>query len=148
MLLSIDTQVDSQITTGVPKGVLGAPRSCLRKITDGMSNTLLVGESAGRAWDYLLMSSTNPTGRALAAWAYGTNVIAMGMGPSPLPGGGAVGSGLINATSGSPPPKSVSGGLPAAWSDKHQLSSQHPGGDMCCFVMAQCNSLRKTPTVG
>ena len=128
ILLSIDTQVDSQIQTGLPRGILSAPQIRLRRIPDGLSKTLLVGESAGRAWDYLSTSIANPHGRASAGWAYGTNVIAMGMGPVPIAGGGSIGAGSINAIDSMPHVGTVSPGLPAAFSDKHQLNSQHPSG--------------------
>jgi prepilin-type N-terminal cleavage/methylation domain-containing protein/prepilin-type processing-associated H-X9-DG protein len=134
VLLSIDQLVDSQQTTGTPAGILQCPQVSPRMITDGMSKTLLVGESATRAWDYSQTSSAHPTGKADAAWAYGTNVIAMGTGPTPMTtgSGGSAGPGLINATQTDPPTGSayapVGHNFPSVWVDKHQLFSQHPGG--------------------
>jgi prepilin-type N-terminal cleavage/methylation domain-containing protein len=128
VLLSIDDLVESQISTGSPPGVLVCPQVSIRQISDGLSKTMLIGESVGRAWDYTATSSKHPTGKADAGWAYGTNVIAMGPGPYPTVGAGVAGPGNINAMEGVPPANSLPKGYPAAWTDKHQLYSQHPGG--------------------
>jgi prepilin-type N-terminal cleavage/methylation domain-containing protein/prepilin-type processing-associated H-X9-DG protein len=121
VLLSIDDLIEMQINFGTPAGVLTAPQVSARMITDGMAKTLLVAESTGRAWDYRATAAAHPKGKADSAWAYGTNVIAIGGGPSPP-------AGMINRLNPSPPPHSVPPGSPAHWTDKHQLFSEHPGG--------------------
>jgi len=121
VLLSIDDLVDSQINTGSPGGILVAPQISPRMITDGLTSTILIGETSGRAWDYSSVNSAHPSGKADAAWAYGTNVIALGGGPSPP-------ASMINRFQPSPPANSVPAGSPAHWTDKHQLYSDHPGG--------------------
>jgi prepilin-type N-terminal cleavage/methylation domain-containing protein len=121
VLLSIDDLLDSQINTGNPKGILVAPVVGPRMIRDGMSKTFLIGETSGRAWDYLATGSGHPKGKADAGWAYGTNIVALGGGPgAPI--------GMINRVQPNPPANSVVPGSPAHWTDKHQLFSDHPGG--------------------
>lgn len=131
VLLSIDLLVDLQFNspapTGNATGALVCPQISVRQITDGLSKTLLVGESASRAWDYAT-STTHPTGKANAGWAYGTNVIAIGLGPTPATSALDPGPGVINAYQPSPPANTVPANSPANWTDKHQLYSQHPGG--------------------
>ena len=121
VLLSIDDLIESQINTGQPAGILVAPQVSPRMIRDGFSKTLLVGETSGRAWDYTATASTHPKGKADAGWAYGTNIIALGAGPSPP-------ATMINRLQPKPPANTVPAGSPAHWTDKHQLYSDHPGG--------------------
>jgi prepilin-type processing-associated H-X9-DG protein len=90
-------------------------------IRDGLSKTFLVGEASGRAWDYSATASTHPKGKADAGWAYGTNAIALGGGPTPP-------AGMINRLQPNPPAHTVPPNSPAHWTDKHQLYSDHPGG--------------------
>jgi prepilin-type N-terminal cleavage/methylation domain-containing protein len=87
--------------------ILRAPQIRPRQISDGMSNTIVIGEVTGRAWE---QERNLPNG----AWAYGTSVISIQFESKRLD------------------PKT---GLPAAWSDPHnQLYSDHPGGVsvLCC----------------
>jgi prepilin-type N-terminal cleavage/methylation domain-containing protein/prepilin-type processing-associated H-X9-DG protein len=87
------------IVQGRPQ-ILGAPRIRPNQIADGLSQTIMIGELTGRAWE---KGRNLPNG----GWAYGTNVI-----PIKSP---------INA----PDPNSPD---PLCWSTLDGLYSDHPGG--------------------
>ncbi|REK10038.1 MAG: DUF1559 domain-containing protein [Planctomycetota bacterium] len=88
--------------------ILGAPRIRPGQITDGLSQTMVIGESTGRAWD---RNRNVPDG----AWAYGTNVITIRWG--------------INR-------HNNTNGDPDAWTRPDQLYSDHPGGVHLLFADA------------
>jgi prepilin-type processing-associated H-X9-DG protein len=86
--------------------ILGAPRIKPSQITDGLSQTLVIGEVTGRAWDPTQTSSSTPKGVPDGAWMYGKNVITIRYG--------------IN--------RYDNKGNPAAWTQSDQFYSDHPGG--------------------
>jgi prepilin-type N-terminal cleavage/methylation domain-containing protein/prepilin-type processing-associated H-X9-DG protein len=119
VMLSINDLVTLQQNTGSPTGILQCPIVSPRQITDGLSKTMCVGETAGRAWDY---------GRSVAsaAWSYGPSLIAIGNG-----GGASNGTGgIINNKVKTDRLRFAAWGDTVSTSslDKAQLCSQHSGG--------------------
>jgi prepilin-type N-terminal cleavage/methylation domain-containing protein len=94
--------------------ILSAKRIRARQIVDGLSNTMMIGEMSGKAWDY---------NRDLVrgAWVYGTNI-----GPIQYKIGEVVQSPSANMT--------LALDDPEAWFGHDALYSDHPGGAniLCC----------------
>jgi prepilin-type processing-associated H-X9-DG protein len=101
--------------------ILGAPRIRPAQIVDGLSQTMVVAELTGRAWD----SSRNPQVPD-GAWAYGTNVISIQY--------------EIN--------KRSTNGEPMGWSQGTSLYSDHQGGVHILFCDASVHFVQEEIDLG
>jgi prepilin-type N-terminal cleavage/methylation domain-containing protein len=105
--------IGHMIVQGVNQ-ILSAKRIRPRQITDGLSNTMLIGEMTGKAWDY-------NRNLVRGAWVYGTNI-----GPITYQINEVIKNPTANMT--------LRADDPEAWWGHDALHSDHPGGAnlLCC----------------